>query len=100
MLFSWHMIQRAVDYCRNYIERYQINRSMKSLIWETYDGSFQNTDEAYEKIKKIYELIDKAKEFNTRTSSKPLDIDRFTQTVYFLEQRIEDDYFSGLLPVK
>lgn len=44
--------------------------------------------------------VDKAKEFNKRTSTMPLDIDRFTQGVYFLEQRIEDDYFSGLLQVK
>ena len=94
------MIQRAIDYCRNCVEKYQINKRIKSLIWASFDGNYRNVEEGYKNIEEIIELIDKAKEVNTRTSTKPLDIDRFTQSVYFLEQRIEDDYFSRLLPVK
>jgi len=94
------MIQRAIDYCRNCVEKHQINKRMRSLFQAYFDRNYRNVEEGYKNVEEIIELIDKAKEFNTRTSTKPLDIDRFTQTVYFLEQRIEDDYFSGLLPVK
>ena len=94
------MIQETIDYFRNYVERYQINKEIKALIWATYDRSYRTMEEANENIEKIIGLIDKAKEFNKRTSTRLLDIDRVTQGVCFLEQRIEDDYFSGLLPVK
>lgn len=94
------MFQETIDYFRNYAEKYRINKEIKALLWAAYDRSYRTMEEANENIERIIGLIDKAKEFNKRTSTRPLDIDRFTQRVCFLEQRIEDDYFSGLLPVK
>ena len=94
------MIQEVIKYCMDHMERYQIQRQIKALIWETNDRCYRTIEEANSKIQRLIELIEKAKSFNKRTSVKQIDVERFTNGVYILEQRIEDDYFSGSLPIR
>jgi len=90
------MIQRLYDA----IEGYKIQRRIKELIYTVFEGRYTSIEQGDSLINELSNMIDKAKEFNARTSSRLIDTARFEQTIPNLELKIEDKYVFSLIPTK
>ncbi len=94
------MIQKVIKYFTDCMERYKIRRQIRESIWNIYDRNYGSMEEANSMIQKLIGLIKKAEDFNERATVKPIDLKRFNGSIGILEQRIEEDYFLGNLPIR
>ena len=81
----------------DYWEGYHLSRTIRGALEELYYSKGAAGDEINGKIQAAYDLIEAARTYNGRTSTKPIDVDRLTGCMANLETRLEEDC-CGLVP--
>jgi hypothetical protein len=87
---------------KDYVECTRTEKQLNRLMRDMYFNGYRSIKEADKKLSIIYGLLEHAKELN-RTSSCGvigyIRVKRLTHLIYGLEQKVEDNWFSGIVPI-
>ncbi|MDP7180520.1 MAG: hypothetical protein QF824_04590 [Candidatus Woesearchaeota archaeon] len=93
------MAVKPIQYLLDYVQSHRLERGIRAGLRGIYHGDYTSVREAIAKTVEVSDLIDRADEFNVGSITRPIDTEKLRNGLGLLEQRIDDDYHMGGLPV-
>ncbi|MBU0667058.1 MAG: hypothetical protein ABIC91_01010 [Nanoarchaeota archaeon] len=88
------------QYLKHLNEKSRLERDLVLNIDYVRYNEYDTIAEAHKQMKTIHSLISNAAEFNDKTTTKRIPIERFENLALMLEQNIDEEYFLSNTPVR